>query len=80
MSFLSVELKGWETSAHDATLRLLPRSVRLVSPTSRLEAPASPEDLCEFEVVAGNAAYKQGEHFYLRRSKALRAYGDTDAL
>ena len=75
MSFMGVELKGWATSAHDATFRLLPRFVRFVGPMSSLEAPASPEDLCEFEVLTGNAAYKQGEHFYLRRSKALRAYG-----
>jgi len=80
MSFMSAELKGWEISAHDAALRLLPRIVRFVGPMSVLEAPASPEDLCEFEVLTGNAAYKRGEHFYLKRSKALRAYGDSDAL
>lgn len=80
MSFMSVELKGWETSEHDATFRLLPKSVRFVGPLSSLDAPASPEDLCEFEVLTGNAAYKQGEHFYLRRSRARRAYGDAGAL
>ncbi len=37
--------------------------------------PRQPEaGLCEFEVVAGNAAYSKGERFYLTWPQAERAY------
>lgn len=45
---------------------LLPPSVRL------LAAPSGA--LCEFEVVSGNAAYREGERFYLTPERASRAY------
>jgi len=59
-----------DEEALDAALRLLPRSVRFLGQTpARIDA-----GLCEFEVVSGNAAYKQGEHFYLTQAQARRAY------
>jgi len=51
-----------------AGFALLPRSVRL------LAAPAEACAFCEFEVVSGNAAYREGERFYLTQAKARRAY------
>jgi hypothetical protein len=51
-----------------AGFALLPRSVRLLAP------PAEARAFCEFEVVTGNAAYREGERFYLTRAKAQRAY------
>jgi hypothetical protein len=51
-----------------AGFALLPRCVRL------LAAPAEARAFCEFEVVSGNAAYREGERFYLTQAKARRAY------
>jgi hypothetical protein len=51
-----------------AGFALLPRCVRL------LAAPVEACAFCEFEVVSGNAAYREGERFYLTRAKAQRAY------
>ncbi|WP_159726039.1 hypothetical protein [Methylosinus sp. Ce-a6] len=53
-----------------AGFALLPRSVRLLAWPREACARA----FCEFEVVSGNAAYREGERFYLTRAKARRAY------
>ena len=58
-------------SGHSAAVCLLPKSVRLVR---RAGAPVSPEELCEFEVLTGNAAYQKGERFYLTQAQARQAY------
>ncbi len=52
--------------------RLLPRSVRMVSKDA--DAPPSPAAMFEFEVVAGNAAYREGERFFLTQAQAQRVY------
>lgn len=57
-----------------AGFALLPRSVRL------LAAPQEARAFCEFEVVSGNAAYREGERFYLTQAKARRAYPSTPLL
>jgi hypothetical protein len=48
-------------------LRRLPKNVR------RVGAAFQP-NLVEFEVVVGNASYREGEHFYLTAEQARRAY------
>lgn len=53
-----------------AGFALLPRCVRLLARPQEAGAPI----FCEFEVVSGNAAYREGERFYLTRAKARRAY------
>jgi hypothetical protein len=53
-----------------ADFGLLPRSVRFVG----ANGGASVGGLCEFEVVSGNAAYREGERFYLTPAKAQKAY------
>jgi hypothetical protein len=58
--------------AKGSDLGPLPRSVRL------LGAPSG-DGLCEFEVVRGNAAYREGERFYLTAAKAQRAYPAASA-
>jgi hypothetical protein len=55
--------------AEGADLGLLPKSVRLLAASG-----AGAEALCEFEVVSGNAAFREGERFYLTPSRALKAY------
>jgi hypothetical protein len=56
--------------ARGADLRLLPKNVRLLGgPTD-----AFSDDLVEFEVVSGNAAYREGERFFLSPAKARKAY------
>jgi hypothetical protein len=55
--------------AAGADLGLLPKSVRQLVPSAD-----GAEGLCEFEVVSGNAAFREGERFYLTPSKALKAY------
>jgi len=52
-----------------AGFALLPRCVRLLA-----SQEACVRTFCEFEVVSGNAAYREGERFYLTRAKARRAY------
>jgi hypothetical protein len=53
-------------------LRMLPREARL------LRAPLDGEGMCEFEVTAGNAAWREGEHFYLTPAQARTAYARPD--
>lgn len=54
-------------------LGLLPRCVRRLS-----AAPSEREDrLVEFEVVSGNAAFREGERFYLSATEAGKAYPAT---
>lgn len=58
-----------------AFLRRLPRSVRLLGASG--DAPRSQSgmyEFYEFEVVSGNAAYREGERFYLTPAQAQRAY------
>lgn len=65
-----------------AFLGRLPRSVRFLgaSPGRRGEAFRSQSGMhvvagmYEFEVVSGNAAYREGERFYLTQAQAQRAY------
>lgn len=59
-----------DETASDAARRLLPKSVRRVDQAAAFDA-----ELCEFEVLTGNAAYKAGEHFYLTHAQAAQAYG-----
>lgn len=62
----------------DAFSSRLPRSVRFLGASSQ-QAAARPQaglqsGLYEFEVVSGNAAYREGERFYLTPTQAQRAY------
>lgn len=62
-----------------AYLSRLPRSVRFLGtspgrPNDASPAGARASGLCEFEVVSGNAAYREGERFYLTPAQAQRAY------
>lgn len=66
---LETVLEKAEGADHCAGLGLLPRSVRLLG--------AGETGLCEFEVVNGNAAYREGERFYLSAAKAQKAYPAT---
>ena len=58
----------------------LPRSVRFLGASSQqTSAAARPQagfqaGFYEFEVVSGNAAYREGERFYLTPAQARRAY------
>jgi hypothetical protein len=54
-------------------LGLLPRSVRVLAGATE----ALGDGLVEFEVVSGNAAYREGERFFLTPAKARRAYPAT---
>jgi hypothetical protein len=65
-----------EFAGQGASSSLLPKNVRFLG-----EAPTVTEDvsrpstgMCEFEVVTGNAAYREGERFYLTPAQARRAY------
>jgi hypothetical protein len=53
--------------AQGGVLGRLPKNVR------RVGAALQP-NLVEFEVVVGNASYREGEHFYLTAEQARRAY------
>ena len=53
-------------------LALLPKTVRLLR--GALQGAQAADALCEFEVLAGNAAYQKGEHFFLTPARARRAY------
>jgi hypothetical protein len=55
----------WERSAHSLGL---PKKVRLRGSAT----PSAP--VYEFEVIAGNASYREGERFYLTPAQAERAY------
>ena len=61
-----------EAVEHGA-LALLPKTVRLLRGAQGADA------LCEFEVLAGNAAYQKGEHFFLTPARARRAYFQVEA-
>jgi hypothetical protein len=54
----------------------LPKSVRFLGDGARQNALPSvmARAICEFEVVKGNAAYRQGERFYLTPAQAESAY------
>lgn len=59
-----------------AALSLLPKNVRFLGETPRQSDRLlqSLNGFYEFEVVTGNAAYKEGERFYLTAAQAKRAY------
>jgi len=65
-----------EAIEHGA-LALLPKTVRLLR--GALQGPQGSDALCEFEVLAGNAAYQKGEHFFLTPARARRAYLEAGA-
>lgn len=61
-----------EAPEHGA-LALLPKTVRLLREALG-EGAQGFDAMCEFEVVAGNAAYQKGERFFLTPAQAKRAY------
>lgn len=60
----------------DVSLNRLPKSVRFIGkgPAVARCEPRSSNPMCEFEVLTGNASYREGEHFYLTPAQAKRAY------
>jgi hypothetical protein len=66
-----------EAIEHGA-LALLPKTVRLLRGAFTQGAQGG-DALCEFEVLAGNAAYQKGEHFFLTPARARRAYLEAEA-
>lgn len=52
---------------------LLPKTVRLLREAFGQGAQGV-DACCEFEVVAGNAAYQKGERFFLTPAQARRTY------
>ena len=65
-----------EAVEHGA-LAILPKTVRLLR--GALQGAQGADELCEFEVLAGNAAYQKGEHFFLTPARARRAYLEAGA-
>jgi hypothetical protein len=65
-----------EAAEHGA-LALLPKTVRLLR--GALHGAQDDGGFCEFEVLAGNAAYQKGEHFLLSPARARRAYLEAGA-
>lgn len=65
-----------EFGGQDASLSRLPQSVRLLgavpTETDCMSQPST--GLYEFEVVRGNASYREGERFYLTPAQAQRVY------
>jgi len=57
-----------------ALLSQLPKNVRLVGEPGQGLGTESSDTLFEFEVVTGNASYKEGERFYLTPAQARRVY------
>lgn len=74
----AILLKG--DGALDAFSLRLPRSVRLIGASIEPSGPRSLPGLYEFEVVSGNACYREGERFYLTPAQALRVYGGSIGL
>ncbi|ARN80236.1 hypothetical protein [Methylocystis bryophila] len=64
--------------AEHGPLALLPRTVRLLS-GALAQGAQDADTMCEFEVLAGNAAYQRGEHFLLTPARARRAYLEAKA-
>jgi hypothetical protein len=65
-----------EFREQDASLSRLPKNVRFLGEVLA-EADSmsqSSTGMYEFEVVRGNAAYREGEHFYLTPAQAQRVY------
>ncbi len=56
-----------QAGARGGFLGRLPKNVRRIG-------VARTASLVEFEVVVGNASYREGEHFYLTAEQARRAY------
>jgi hypothetical protein len=59
-----------------APLSHLPKSVRFLGevPAEMDCKPQQSAGMCQFEVVKGNAAYREGERFYLTPAQAQRIY------
>jgi hypothetical protein len=60
-------------SESGAPLGHLPKNVRFLGQAPTQADPSS-VGMYEFEVVTGNAAYREGERFYLTPSQAQRVY------
>jgi hypothetical protein len=63
-----------DDGALGASLGLLPRSVRFLGASPAGDDGEAACGLYEFEVVSGNAAYREGERFYLTPTQAQKAY------
>jgi hypothetical protein len=59
-----------------ASLSRLPKNVRFLGevPTETDSMFQQSDGMYEFEVVTGNAAYREGERFYLTPAQARRVY------
>jgi hypothetical protein len=70
--------KNWvpEFREQDASLSRLPKNVRFLGEAlTEVDCMSqSSTGMYEFEVVRGNAAYKEGERFYLTPAQAQRVY------
>ncbi len=66
----------WERRARSTGL---PKSVRILGEGSGEKGSTFPKagDMVEFEVVKGNAAYREGERFFLTPAQAECAYFPT---
>jgi hypothetical protein len=73
-SVMLIELGVADLAEHGAFLGQLPKNVRLVGGPDMGLAPQDPDKLYEFEVLTGNACYREGERFYLTPAQARRAY------
>jgi hypothetical protein len=58
------------------SLSRLPKNVRFLGkwPAETDRAPEPSNGMYEFEVVTGNASYREGERFYLTHGEAQRVY------
>ena len=66
--------KGREFRERGDRLSRMPKSVRFLG-----RGPGEmASGMCEFEVVTGNAAYREGERFYLTPGEAQRVYRVAD--
>jgi hypothetical protein len=67
---------GREFREQGASLSRLPKNVRFLGevPTKTGCEPQSTTLMYEFEVLTGNAAYREGERFYLTPAQAQRVY------
>jgi hypothetical protein len=73
-----IGLESGEIERLGPFLSQLPKKVRLVGEAPETGGADDPSnDLYEFEVVMGNASYKEGERFYLTPAQAQRAYFST---
>jgi hypothetical protein len=74
---MPIELGVADFGQLGALLSQLPKNIRLIGEPSQAVGLESAEMLYEFEVVTGNASYKEGERFYLTPAQARRVYFST---